>query len=56
MKPKATPRHLIPTRPARRKEFRLMIARLIRVLDASAPITLVCLALMAGAATGGLGF
>ena len=56
MHPNATPRHLIPTRPASWKEFRAMTDLLIRILDATAPITLICLALMVGAATGGLGF
>ena len=55
MSPTTTPRHLTPTGPAFWKEFRAMTHRLIRVLDATAPITLVCLALMVGAATG-LGF
>ena len=53
---RAAPRDLTPTRPAPWKEFRAMIDRLIRVLDATAPITLVCLALIVAAATGGLGF
>lgn len=56
MSPAATRRHLVATRPAPWKEFRAMTGRLIRLLDATAPITLVCLALMVGAATGGLGF
>ena len=55
MNPSPTPRSH-PNPLVAWKDLRRMTLKLIRFLDATAPITLVCLALFVGAATTGLGF